>query len=65
MEKSLRVRAGETAYGGDFVEHYVLPVLYPGGLTRGVQLALGGVVVLANLALYAVVVRRRRRSRGA
>ena len=60
-EKSLRARAGEAAYAGDFVEHYILPILYPSGLTRNAQLMLGGVVVAVNLAIYAVVVRRERR----
>jgi hypothetical protein len=59
-EKALRIRAGEAAYAGDFIGHYVLPVLYPSGLTRGVQLVLGGVVVAVNVAMYAVLLRRRR-----
>ena len=37
-EKALRRQAGEAVYTGDFVGHYVLPVLYPSGLTRGLQL---------------------------
>ena len=61
IEKSLRIRAGESAYAGDFVEHYVLPVLYPSGLTRGAQLVLGAVVVVINVAVYAWVLGRRRR----
>jgi len=63
MEKALRVRAGEATYAGDFVGHYVLPVLYPSGLTRNVQLVLGMVVLAVNLAVYAMLLRRRRRQR--
>jgi hypothetical protein len=46
------------------VEHYVLPVLYPAGLTRGVQLAIGIFVVAFNVVVYALVWRRRTRVRG-
>jgi hypothetical protein len=58
-EKSLRERAGEAIYAGDFIGHYVLPVLYPVDLSRDVQIWLGLGVLLTNLALYTVVVRRR------
>ena len=44
--------AGEVGYAGGFVEHYVLPVLYPAALTRDIQFALALVVVAANLAVY-------------
>ena len=60
LEQELRRRAGEAAYQGDFVSHYLLPVLYPAGLTRGAQLGLAALVVGVNLAVYAVVLRRRR-----
>ena len=62
MEKELRIRAGQTAYSGDFVSHYVLPILYPSGLTRGSQLLLGGLVLVVNLVIYAVLAARRRRT---
>jgi hypothetical protein len=59
LEKRLRESAGLQGYEGGFVEHYILPVMYPAGLTRGVQLALGALVILINLAIYALVVRQR------
>lgn len=59
LEKRLRESAGLQGYEGGFVEHYILPVMYPAGLTRSVQLALGALVILINLAIYAVVVRQR------
>ncbi len=62
LEQSLRAQAGETAYAGDFVSHYIFPVLYPAALTRGVQLVFGGVVVAVNLAIYGLLLRRRRRN---
>ncbi|HEU5169547.1 MAG TPA: DUF2784 domain-containing protein [Gemmatimonadales bacterium] len=55
LEQQLRARAGQTAYEGDFVAHYILPLLYPLGLTRPTQMVLGGLVVALNLAVYAVV----------
>jgi hypothetical protein len=58
-EKSLRERAGQAVYAGDFIGHYVLPVLYPVDLSRDVQVWLGLGVLVTNLALYTVVVRRR------
>jgi hypothetical protein len=58
LENSLRARAGEVGYQGGFVEHYILPALYPSALTRHIQLLLGAVVLLLNLAIYAYVLRR-------
>jgi hypothetical protein len=62
LENSLRAAAGQAGYQGGFIEHYLLPVLYPAGLTRGVQLALGTGVILVNLVVYGFLLARRRRS---
>src|SRR5882672_1608501 len=48
LENWLRRRGGQGGYPSDFIAHYVLPILYPEGLTRGVQIALGVIVVLIN-----------------
>jgi hypothetical protein len=61
LENRLRRAGGTAEYAGDFVEHYLLPVLYPVGLTRGVQYVLGAGVVLVNAAVYWWVFRRVRR----
>jgi len=61
LENRLREQAGGAGYGGGFVEHYVLPWLYPVGLTTGTQLVLGAGVVIVNVVLYALWLRRRRR----
>ena len=58
LENALRTQAGLQGYEGGFVEHYVLPVLYPAGLTRPTQAMLGSLVLAVNLIAYAVVVRR-------
>jgi Protein of Unknown function (DUF2784) len=61
LENSLRQRAGEAEYSGGFVEHYVLAVLYPSGLTRSIQIALGVVVLSINLCIYGNLLRKRKR----
>ena len=52
LEHWLRRLAGEAGYEGDFLQRYLLALLYPDGLTRGIQLALGAVVVLVNASVY-------------
>ena len=52
LENWLRMQGGESGYNADFIEHYVLPLLYPAGLTREVQVALGTIVLAVNLAIY-------------
>lgn len=61
LENHLRHLAGEAGYTGDFIAHYLLPVIYPHGLTREIQLLLGLAVVLINAAAYAWWYRRRQR----
>ena len=58
FENWLRIRAGQGGYRGDFVEHYLMPVLYPVGLTRNMQILLGGLVILVNSVIYGYVIFR-------
>lgn len=60
LENRLRRAAGEAGYAGGFVEHYLLPVLYPAALTPTVQVVLGLLVVAVNVTVYALVWRRWR-----
>jgi hypothetical protein len=53
LENHLRRLAGGHGYAGGFVEHYVVPILYPDALTRRVQVVLGALVVVVNVAIYA------------
>jgi hypothetical protein len=62
LENSLRTQAGSAGYSGGFVEHYILPVLYPSALTRDAQLVLGFLVIAFNLTVYAYVFRRKRQA---
>ena len=52
LENWLRVKGGEAGYPGGFVEEYVLPVIYPAGLTREIQIILGIFVITVNLVIY-------------
>jgi len=59
LENRLRIAAGETGYSGGFIEEYLIPVVYPDGLTRWVQISLGVGVVAINLIFYGLLVARR------
>ena len=63
LEIALRHAAGDAAYAGDFVERYIVALLYPESLTRDVQVALGIVVVLLNAVIYGAVLQQHRRQR--
>ena len=55
----LRIRAGHSGYSDSFVEHYLVPLIYPAGISHDLQLALAGLVVVVNLALYGWLYWRR------
>jgi hypothetical protein len=59
LENLLRDRAGEDTYQSDFIEHYIMPVLYPAVLTREIQMVLGLAVLLINVGVYVWIWRRR------
>jgi hypothetical protein len=63
LENLLRGRAGLAGYAEGFLEHYILWLLYPQGLTRTVQLVLAGIVLAINAVLYAWIWRRRSKRR--
>jgi len=52
LENRLRAKGGQAGYPGGFVEEYVLPVIYPAGLTRETQIILGIFVITVNLVIY-------------
>ena len=52
LENWLRTQGGEGGYEGDFIIRYVVPILYPEALTTNIQIMLGVVVVVVNLAIY-------------
>lgn len=59
LEIRFRQLGGQAGYAGGFIEHYLLPVLYPQNLTRSVQVALGTLVLILNAATYRRLWRRR------
>lgn len=64
LENHLRARAGEATYESDFVARYALPLLYPEGLTREMQVALGTFALGVNVAVYWWVLTKRKTARG-
>lgn len=62
LENHWRLAAGSEGYAGGFVEHYILPVIYPAGLTPSLQITLGFVALAINIAIYALVVSRLAKS---
>ena len=58
LENTFRARAGEAGYRGGFIEHYVVPAIYPAGLTRAQQIVLGAVVLAINVVAYGLLIRR-------
>ena len=61
LEMRLRRAAGEEGYAGGFIDHYLAAAIYPEGLTRTVQIGLGVAVVVFNLGIYLLVLKRRGR----
>lgn len=61
LENLLRRQAGDAGYADSFVEHYLVPIIYPAGLTPTVQLTLAAVVLGVNLLAYLLLLRRWRR----
>jgi hypothetical protein len=61
LENALRHRAGEAGYGGGFIDHYLVPLIYPPGLTPAHQTALAILLVASNTLLYGWALFRRRR----
>lgn len=59
LEQWLRLRAGDEGYTGSFIEHYLILLIYPPGLTRTVQVLLGLGVVAINLGIYGWLWRRQ------
>jgi hypothetical protein len=62
LENTLRAAAGGGDYAGGFIEHYLLGLIYPDGLTRGVQVAIGVAALVVNAAAYFWAWRRLIRS---
>ncbi len=60
LENYLRIKDGQAGYTTSFIEYYLMPVIYPAGLTREGQFVLAAVVVVINAAIYGWVFHWRR-----
>lgn len=60
LENAFLARAGAAGYAGGFIDHYLMPVIYPAGLTPHIQTMLGIGVLVLNVAVYALALRRHR-----
>ena len=58
LENYWRAAAGDRGYEGGYIEHYLLPLIYPAAMTRGMQLALGLGLLTVNLLVYGLAWRR-------
>lgn len=61
LETWLRGAAGSAGYSSGFIEHYLVPIVYPEELSRTIQLVMGTAVVLVNCIIYALVWSRWRK----
>ena len=64
LENHFAALAGRSGYQGGFIEHYLIPIIYPEGLTRAMQWGLAAFVVVVNVAVYAWPRRRASRAPG-
>jgi hypothetical protein len=64
MENYFRLTAGQSGYTESFIEHYLLDLIYPSGLTREIQLTLAAVVVMVNAVVYSLLLYRWRKGGG-
>ena len=60
LENWFREKGGNAIYQGDFIEHYVLPIIYPADLTRGLQIFFGLSAIIINIAVYVWVLNKIR-----
>jgi hypothetical protein len=58
LEHHFREAAGGAGYTGGFIDHYLISIIYPEGLTQGIQIVLGVIVLAINLCVYGVVLFR-------
>ena len=64
LENQLRRDNNNGAYSTGFIEHYIIPVIYPEGLTPEIQIILGTVVIVVNLFIYTLVFKKWVRQAG-
>lgn len=63
LENRLRRTAGQSGYDGGFIDHYLIPIIYPEGLTGNIQIILGTAVIILNFVFYWLVIKRIKKVR--
>ncbi len=58
LENELRRNNDGEAFSTGFIEHYIIPLIYPEGLTRDIQIVLGFVVIVFNLFIYTLIFKK-------
>lgn len=58
LQNYLLRKGGRAGYRGGFISHYLIQVIYPPGLTRGIQIGLGLFVVVIAVVGYGGYLRR-------
>ena len=61
LENWLRQQAGADPYQSSFISHYLLPLIYPPGLTPSIQWVLGGILITLNVVIYAWLYRFKKK----
>lgn len=67
LENWLRHAGGQRGYEVGFIDHYIMPVIYPEGLTRPMQYVLAGAVLTINTIIYSLLIaqmKKRKRTAG-
>jgi len=64
LENVLRRGGGGSAYSSSFIEYYLVPLIYPSGLTRTTQMLLGLCVIVINTTIYALLLVRSKAQHG-
>jgi hypothetical protein len=63
LENKFRISEGLQGYGGGFIDHYLIPIIYPDNLTRNIQILLGAGVLIINITLYYFLIMHHRKNR--
>jgi len=64
LENYFRMQSGLPEYSGGFIGHYIIPLIYPDGLTRDIQIVLGVLVLILNAGVYGFLIWKTRRIGG-
>jgi hypothetical protein len=61
LENHYRQQVSGQEYSEGFIEHYLVPLIYPEQLTDSLRYFLGALVLIVNLIIYLYVFRKRKK----